>query len=154
MRLDEFEGYIAFFMSQMKQTFGDSIELLEIKKELNYHGYFFLKYYHFPTKLFVLIESEYGLFTVRIEQEDSSFNNLNRIEPFDNYLSSDINASMEKIEKSIRILKDALSRPISFYKAMNDGLYRKEGTEAAGSGYQCHQMANFQPSKARIIKLT
>lgn len=121
MQSDKNKKYDEFFIHQMANVFGDTMELIETENKSSFHGWFFIKFLYRPTKVYILIESEYGLFTVRLEEEDGSFSFLKRIKSFDNQVS------VKNIENAICILKETIDRPITFYKATPNALFRKEG---------------------------
>ena len=105
----------------MVYVFGGTIMLVESESDSATHGWFIIKYEYLPADLYIKIDSEYGLFTVRIEQKDGTFTFLNRVEKFDNRLS------FNNLDNAIGLLKKAINRPLTFYKATADGLFRKEG---------------------------
>ena len=121
MPLMETERYDIFFVHQMKSVFGDNIELIESAENYAVRGWFLIKFWYKPAKLYIIADAEYGLFSVRLEQEDGCFAHLNQIQLYD------CEVSVGNIKKVVYLLKRMIKLPITFYKAAGDGLYRKEG---------------------------
>jgi hypothetical protein len=121
MPLKETERYDEFFVRQMKSVFGDDIELIESAENYKVRGWFTIKFWHRPTKLYIIIEADYGRFVARFEQEDGCFAHLYQIQRFERRVSE------KNIEAVVDLIKTILYQPITFYKATGEGLYRKEG---------------------------
>ena len=122
MPLKETERYDEFFVRQMKSVFGDDIELIESAENYKVRGWFTIKFWHRPTKLYIIIEADYGRFVARFEQEDGCFAHLYQIQRFERRVSE------KNIEAVVDLIKTIINQPIPFFKSIGDGhLYRKEG---------------------------
>jgi hypothetical protein len=121
MSLMEEERYDVFFVRQMKSVFGDDIELIESAENYKVRGWFNIKFWYRPTKMYIIVEADYGRFSVRLKQEDGCFAHLNQIQHYD------CRVSVDNIKKVIDLIKNTIKLPITFYKSTGEGLYRKEG---------------------------
>lgn len=110
-----------YFMSQMTHVFGDTIELVETKGSYDWHGYFLIRYWYKPVRLYVTIEAQSWYYTVRLDQEDGCFVHLNQIQNYPTRMTNN------NIAKTIEIIKNRIDKPMTFYKSTGNGLYRKEG---------------------------
>ena len=71
--------------------------------------------------MYIIVEADYGRFSVRLKQEDGCFAHLNQIQHYD------CRVSVDNIKKVIDLIKNTIKLPITFYKSTGEGLYRKEG---------------------------
>ncbi len=101
-------------------------DLLFIKKtEATEHmGYFKIQYKYLPLQYDIIFESEYGVFTIDICDNEGAENNLFRIVRYDN------ETKIRNVEKATIILRAVLQKnDFYFYISKQGKIYRKKGTQ-------------------------
>lgn len=123
MQSNYHEHYDAFFAQQMNRVLGDDIELIETAENFAVRGWFLIKFWYRPGRLFIIVDADYGFFSVRFEQEDGCFAHLSQIQRYERKVS------FTNIEKVVDIIKHVIDKPMTLYKSTGRALYRKEGDE-------------------------
>lgn len=110
---------ISFIKAEIQKCFGEKIDFELENIDLNHHGWFVLQYLYVPKNYVITFESEFNGFDINIFNEDGGYISLMRLSNCNKNLTS------ENVKTAINKLHTVLKQEISFYKSINDKLYKQ-----------------------------
>lgn len=117
------EKGILFIKEEFYNCFGNDIKPEEEKVQLEHHGWFLLKYVYLPKGYIISFEAELNSFNIRILNEDGGFIALTYLVKYENDLKG------VNVRYAINKLKEVIEAELSFYKSMNNKLYKQVNGE-------------------------
>ena len=83
-------------------------------------GQFQIRFFYKPTKMYITLDADRGVFTLDMEDEAKNWNTLYRIKKFNNDMTEDC------LENALIILKQVLEEnTFPLYRSGNNKLYKK-----------------------------
>lgn len=105
-------------------TFGEDMLLIEKWEAFEQMGFFKIKYKYLPLGYDIAFESDRGVFTIDIFDDEGAKNTLYRLEDFNN------ETKIENVKYAIQKLKKILiNNNFCFYITRGGKTYRKEGKQ-------------------------
>lgn len=117
------EKGISLIKDTIHKSFMQEIKLKSENINLKHHGWFLIQYRYIPKNYIITFESEFNVFDISITNDDGGYVSLRNLTNCDNRLTE------EKVKASIKKLKIVLEQEISFYKSINDKLYKEVNGE-------------------------
>ena len=103
------------------KIFGEEIQEISNSSSIGPMGQFQITFFYKPTKFYITLDADRGLFSLNMEDEVKDWNTLYRIKRFDNEMTEDC------LEKALIILKQVLEKNnFPMYKSENNKLYKKQ----------------------------
>lgn len=87
--------------------------------DLNHDGWFVLQYLYVPKNYIITFESEFNGFDINITNEDGGYISFVRLS------NCNTNLTSENVKTAINHLHIVLKQEISFFKVINDKLYKQ-----------------------------
>ena len=101
---------------------GEQLRVVRESSEIGSMGQFQIEFLYEPTRIYVTLDVDRGIFALDLADETKDWNTLYRIKEFDNSMTE------EHLEKAAFLLRQVLEKNrFPLYRSENNKLYKKQG---------------------------